>query len=282
MEPSTLVVVSATSRRRRVYDDLFEEEFFMMNNTSAMTPAKIRSRFPKNVRFAKVPAAAMAAVNYALNKSAASLILYYMSEADGFAPSAHEIYLYTGLEKPHMIRARKELIERGFIDFDKQANTITILWDNILEIGRVALMLAENPECNVKETLKGGTFTFEQAKPKKLGQLMKEWQDDDVKPEVVTVSSEQYINAGGDRVEDLTEDEYLNWLATGNPFVQRDEDPILSICEPYRRSNDTVIEYLETTPNDIPPYEKHGEFFIEGLTEEEYWAWEKAGVPFME
>lgn len=256
-----------------------------MMNTSAMSPAKIRSRFPHNVRFAKIPATAMAAVNYALNKSAATLILYYMSEADGFAPSAHEIYLYTGLAQPNMIRARKELIERGFIDFDKKANTITILWDNILQVGRVALMLAENPECNVRETLKNGSFMFEQEKPKTIGQMMQEWRDDDANPGVHTAPCKQYVDAGGRRVEDLTENEYLNWLATGNPFEQREPDALKDITvidTPYHRITDEPIEYLETVPNDIPPYEKHGEFFIEGLTEEEYRDWEKAGVPFME
>ena len=254
-------------------------------NTSAMSPAKIRSRFPHNVRFAKIPAVAQVAINIMLTKNASSLILYYMSEADGFSPSAHEIYLYTGLAQPNMIRARKELIERGFIDFDKKANTITILWDNILQVGRVALMLAENPECNVKETLKGGTFKFEQPKEKRIGQLMREWEDDDANPGVHTAPCKQYVDAGGRRVEDLTENEYLNWLATGNPFEQREPDALTDITiidTPYHRITDEPVEYLETVPNDIPPYEKHGEFFIEGLTEEEYREWEKAGVLFME
>ena len=76
------------------------------------SPAVIRSRIPHKARTAKVPVIAQAAINAMLSKQAGALMNYYMTETDGFAPAAQTVYMYTGLKKPKMIAARKELANR--------------------------------------------------------------------------------------------------------------------------------------------------------------------------
>ena len=133
----------------------------MKKSDAMLAPATIISDYPFEGRFGRIPVVAQAAINMMLSKRASSLLIYYMSEQSGFAPSAKEIYLHTGLEQPNMSVARKELVERKFIDYNQKQNTITILWDNIMTAGKVAMMLADNPKCNVFDTLKGGHFAFE-------------------------------------------------------------------------------------------------------------------------
>ena len=116
---------------------------------------------PKDVAYGRIPRIALAAVNGMLSTQAKNLMIYYIVEDNGFSPAAKTVYGYTGLKQPKMSVARKELVEKKFIDFDREKNMITILWDNIMTMGKVALMLAEHEDCDVRATLKGGAFNFE-------------------------------------------------------------------------------------------------------------------------
>ena len=251
--------------------------------TPKMSPAAIRSKFPTSVRYARVPNLAQVAINAMLTKRGATLMYYYMGEADGFAPSAHEVYLYTGLAQSHMITARKELIEKGFISFDREKNTITILWKNIIQMGKVALMLAENPDCSVKDTVQGGTF-FHPENKITMGKLMKQ-RDPDARPYTPTTVHEDYIKAGGRALEKLTEDEFRLWLQTGCPYSSP-----LPIDENYVEEHDGISNtypVVEKEPSkwfDLPEedmsevYEIEGDFLIQGFTKEEYESWHEAGM----
>lgn len=248
-----------------------------MNSTSQ--PAVLRSRLPESIRFARIPQLAQVAINVLLSKKAASLILYYMSESDGFAPAAHLVYTYTGLKQPNMITARKELIEKGFIAFDKTRNEITICWEHILEVGRVALMLAEREDVNVKEVLRGGVFHPE--RPRKMKELIEGYRDSDAREDVVSQVSEAYQKANGEKLERLNEVEFQRWLATGCPYpTQLPVDP--GYREPVEVSMGLKAEpspdnaMLETVPNDVEAWDDDGGFLIEGLTREEYESWKDA------
>lgn len=255
--------------------------------SSTMRPATIRSKFPTSVRYARVPVLAQAAINSMLTKRGSTLMHYYMSEQDGFAPSAKEVYLYTGLAQPKMIAARKELHSKGFINYDREANTITILWPHIIEMGKVAIMLAENKDCPVKETMQGGAFNFHDKKPK-MRDLMREYWDEDANPETPDITCDDYIKANGKYIEGLTEEEYQRWLATGWPFPT--DRPISEdYVEPHELPevgegliSEEDLEWLDVPPNNIEDYPKEGEFFIEGLTKEEYDSWVAAGIPFID
>ena len=251
--------------------------------TSKMSPAVVRSKFPTSVRYARTPNLAQAAINAMLTKRGAALMYFYMGETDGFAPSAHEVYLYTGIDQGNMSRARKELADKGFIEYDREKNTITILWDNIIQMGKVALMLAENPDCSIKDTMQGGTFFHPEKKPT-MGTLMKQ-RDPDAKPIHPAPTHEDYVKAGLKSLEKLTEDEFRLWLQTGCPYSST-----LPIDENYVENpmGDTVayppedkepLKWLDLPEKDMSEvYDIEGDFLIQGFTKEEYEAWHAAGL----
>ena len=222
------------------------------------SPAVIRSRIPRKARTAKVPVIAQAAINAMLSKQAGALMNYYMTETDGFAPAAQTVYMYTGLKKPKMIAARKELAEKRFIDFKKDSNEIVILWDRILECGEVAVRLADCPGCNVKETMQGGEFYPQQAPT--MRELMNEVHGDDPEKRKREPHA-AYVKAGLDKLERLTEEEFQRWLRTGCAYPSDlPDDP--NYVPPVEDSIDwdpddvmgtkTPSGWIEGEPNDQP------------------------------
>lgn len=256
-----------------------------MMNAAVARPATLRSKVPSDVRVAHIPVIAQAAINAVLTKSAAALMNYYMSETDGFAPAAHMIYTYTGLKQPNMVTYRKELIEKKFIIFDKSSNEIIINWPYIIELGKVAVMLANCEGCNVKETIQGGTI--DPIPHRQMRELMDEYWDDDANPDVPDHTHPDYIKAGGKKIEKLLEYEYQRWLKTGCPeFTDLPVDP--NYVEPHELPKvkgavePKPVEWLDVPHEQVEEYEKDGEFFITGLTKEEYESWVAAGEPFID
>lgn len=255
-----------------------------MMNANVARPATLRSKVPADTRLAHIPAIAQAAINAMLTKSAAALMNYYMSETDGFAPAAHTIYMYTGLKQPHMITYRKELIDKGFITFNKSRNEIIINWPHIIELGKVALMLADNEDCNVKETMHGGKA--DPISRRKIGELMKEYWDEDARDDVSDYTHPDYIKANGKKIERMTELEYQRWLMTGcSELTDLPVDP--DYVEPHdlpevESVQPEPVEYLNVPHDQIEDYPMEGEFFIQGLTKEEYDSWVAAGIPFID
>lgn len=248
-------------------------------------PPKLCSQIPSGVRMANTPAIAQAAINAVLSKQGATLMNYYMSESDGFAPAANTIHAYTGITKNHLSSVRKELIEKGFITFDRSANEITINWGYIIELGKVALMLADCDGCNVKATLRDGTV--EPISNRTIGELMKEYHDDDALDGVPKFTHPDYTMRGGKQLEKLTEREFQRWLKTGcTEHTDLPAHP--GYVEPERcgsssnSSRREPVKYLDVQPDRIDDYRKDGEFFISGLTKDEYDSWVAAGVSFYE
>ena len=158
-----------------------------------------------------------------------------------------------------------------FIDFKKDSNEIVILWDRILECGEVAVRLADCPGCNVKETMQGGEFHPQQAPT--MRELMNEARGDDPEKRK-REPHEDYVKAGLDKLERLTEEEFQRWLRTGCAYpsdLPDDLNYVPPVEDPIDWDPDDVMGtktpscWIEGKPNDHPDGWKVGDEMNEEL-----------------
>lgn len=232
-------------------------------------PATLLNTVPEELRYGKVPMLAQAAANAVLGKEAASLFFYYISEPNGFAPSAREIYIHTFIAQPNMIRARNELMDKGFILFDKVRNVIRVRWNEIVEMGRVAMMLAE-AGANPREQMKKGVMhpgVDTSCMTRIVGSARKEdsWTDADEAGDFD--AREDMIS----KIERMTVAEYERWLKTGIPY----EDPDFTALHMELPEEITLV--AETVEKIVQPYLELDDIDDETRT---MWETNNAALPF--
>ena len=154
---------AAVCRGRRVFMSRKAEQAAVGkkdNGSGIVRPPVIVSKMPEYMPegYGRIPLAAQTAINALCTKREAALMIYYMSLPDGFRPSAKNIADHTFISQGNMSEARKSLQEKGFIRWDIVNNSITIDWEQILKLGRVAAILATDGRCNVREVMSGGQF----------------------------------------------------------------------------------------------------------------------------
>lgn len=111
----------------------------MAYKRTRMAPKSIQHEgLDPRVPFGKLPRFAIRPINIRLKDTERRLFTYYALQASGFAPAIAEIERQTGIVESNARKARKQLMEKGFISYSGNGSggdtAIHILWDNIKAI----------------------------------------------------------------------------------------------------------------------------------------------------
>lgn len=115
-----------------------------------------------------IPETVLCPINLFCTKIQGNLLIYYMMQTTGYAPSSKEIEEVTGIPRTHMNVARVELARLNFIDYQvdverteadgrkKTVSEIEINWPLLIRLGRLGRQLASANCPNWKKTLYDG------------------------------------------------------------------------------------------------------------------------------